>query len=51
MWAIPKKVMHEAVKVKLMLEWRPQELRDASNMDCVLRKSLAIEKVRLKERP
>lgn len=31
--------IHEAVKVKPKMEWRPQKLRGAGNTDCVLRKT------------
>jgi hypothetical protein len=34
----PKRVMHEAVKVKSKTQWRPQEVRDARNMEHLLRK-------------
>lgn len=37
--ADPERVMHEAMKEKLKLERRPQEFRDSSNMDCLLRKT------------
>lgn len=32
--------MHEYVKMKLKLEWRSQELRDASNVDSLPRKTV-----------
>ena len=38
-------LMHETVKMKTKVEWKPQLLRDASNVNCLLRKA------RLKERP
>jgi hypothetical protein len=33
-------VMHKAVRVKLRMQWRPQEVRDARNMECLLRKAI-----------
>lgn len=34
----PKSVINEAVKVKPKLQWRLQKLRDASTMNCLMRK-------------
>jgi hypothetical protein len=36
--AVPGRVTHEAVRVKPKMQWRPQEVRDAKNTDCPLRK-------------
>lgn len=47
----PKSVIHEAVKVKPKLEWRSQELRDASNVNCLMRKAADCRESQSKRQP
>lgn len=46
LWDAPERVMHEAVKVKLKLEWKPQKLRDTNNDNCLCWKTASCESIR-----
>lgn len=47
----PKSVIHEAMKVKSKLEWRSQELRDASHVNCLMRKAADCRESQSKRQP
>lgn len=50
MKAALERMMHEALKIKLILESIPQKLRNAKNVTCLLRKAAADGRERLAER-
>jgi hypothetical protein len=50
LWAVPEKAMHKDVRVKLKLQWRPQEFRDARNMEHLWGKPQAVSGARPRKR-
>jgi hypothetical protein len=40
--------MHKSVRVKPQLQWRPQDIGDARNMEHILRKATGIDKSQTK---
>jgi hypothetical protein len=43
--------MLEAMRMKLRVQWRPKEVRDARNVKCLQRKAAVMEQSQHKERP
>lgn len=44
----PERAMHKAVRMKLTVQWRLQEVRDAKNVECQLGKAAVSEQSQLK---
>jgi hypothetical protein len=38
--ASPERLMHEAIRVKLKMQWKPHDIGDARHMECLLRKAV-----------